>query len=351
MKEISESRVMLKEHLSDEEACAVRKLAEECARHEPVALKLELDYKLRARPEDAHQALVREVNEFLCFRGPQLIGYLGICAFGGPGSALEITGMVHPAFRRQGVFTLLYALAAAESGRRGAREALLLCDRDSAAGQKFLQKVEAEYAHSEFEMYLRDEFPEIRPEQLRGVSLRKATNADAREVARQNAIYFGEGDTADEPGEAGGDSAVSAAPNAPADAFAILPEDEEKRGMTIYIAEQNGETVGKVHLETSAADTGGIYGLGVLPERRGKGLGRAILLCAVAKLREAGIREIMLQVEAKNATALTLYESCGFQRNSTMDYFRVIYSIPAFGQLSKCEECASGTEGRSCNFK
>ena len=67
----------------------------------------------------------------------------------------------------------------------------------------------------------------------------------------------------------------------------------------------------------------GSRGLGVLPEHRGKGLGRAILLRAIEKLREAGVRDVLLQVESENANALGLYESCGFARTSTMDYFKM----------------------------
>jgi ribosomal protein S18 acetylase RimI-like enzyme len=90
--------------------------------------------------------------------------------------------------------------------------------------------------------------------------------------------------------------------------------------MVIYLAEKDRQVVGKVHLQISAA-VSGIYGLGVLPEYRGKGLGRAILLRAIEKLKEAESNAIMLQVAAENATALSLYKSCGFQETSVMDYF------------------------------
>jgi ribosomal protein S18 acetylase RimI-like enzyme len=154
-------------------------------------------------------------------------------------------------------------------------------------------------------MYLRREdalsgWPDL------GVSFRKASNADAGEVARLIGLYFGEerGDGDREP-------------------ELVMPEEEEARGMTIYLAEAHGQTVGKVHLQLLGG-LGGIYGLGVLPEYRGRGLGRAILLEGVRRLKAAGAGEIMLQVATGNENALHLYESCGFQTTSTMDYHALI---------------------------
>lgn len=313
MKTAVTSGILLKEYLDDADCAAIRALAEECVRREGVALKLELDYKLQAARNAADQTRVRAVNEFMYFSKAGLVGYAGICGFGGPEGALEITGMAHPDWRRRGVFSLLHGLVADECRRRRAPGALVLCDRDSASGQAFVRKIGAAYSHSEYEMRLNGKFPAIREERLYGVTLRRATNADAGEIARQNALYFGgEG----QPDEAG------AGENEPR-GFVQLPEEEEKRGMTICLAERGGAVVGKVHVETSCAEAGGIYGLGVLPEHRGKGLGRAILLRAIEKLREAGVRDVLLQVESENANALGLYESCGFARTSTMDYFKM----------------------------
>ena len=72
-----------------------------------------------------------------------------------------------------------------------------------------------------------------------------------------------------------------------------------------------------------SSDVGGIYGLGVLPEHRGKGFGRAILMMAVEKLKEANAREIKLQVVTENSNALNLYKSCGFVETSIMDYYEI----------------------------
>lgn len=309
MKTVHEPWMKLKESLGRADYELIGALGGRCVRGGGITLKLELDYKLAdalLRTQDTLGG--REVNEFLYFDGDELAGYIGICSFGGPGAPPEITGMVHPNYRRQGIFLRLHELVMDECRRRRFADVLLLCDRRSKTGREFLKKIGAEYRYSEFEMYLRRGRPVPGGELLRGVSLRRASNADAPEIARQNALYF-EGSPQRTEGED---------PEEPA----ILPEDEEKRGMTIYLAEQDGRTVGKVHLQ-NAAGVGGIYGLGVLPEYRGQGLGRALLLLAIQKLTEAGLDAIMLQVAAENATALQLYKSCGFQETSTMDYFKL----------------------------
>jgi len=134
------------------------------------------------------------------------------------------------------------------------------------------------------------------------IIFRKATNEDAKEVARQNAIYF----------ESDYDETDM-----------IMPEEEEKRGMSIYIVENNDGIIGKVHLQLING-VGGIFGLGVLPEHRSKGYGRKILLKAIEALEAMKAESIMLQVEAQNSNALNLYKSCGFVETSTMDYYELI---------------------------
>ena len=301
--------IKLKQYLEKEDYNRIYDLQEQCTRYDPIALKLELDYKLAVAQESTGNTGIQGSNEFLYFMGEQLIGYIGICSFGGQGAPFEVTGMVHPDYRRQGIFTQLYELVLAECNRRNSGEVLFLCDKASGSGQAFLKKIDAAYKYSEFEMYLRGDHPKPTENQLCGVIFRKAVNEDAYEIARQNAIYFGEEVPEVLPDDVENASGI------------LLPEQEEKRGMTIYLAEKDGRTIGKVHLQIDSAAVGGIYGLGILPEFRGNGYGRAMLLRAIEKLKETQVKEIMLQVAAENAAALNLYKSCGFMETSVMDYF------------------------------
>ena len=306
-KTLLEPWIKLKNKLDQKDCEMIRALQTQCCSHDQIALKLELDYKLADALNSADASPLQNINEFMCFEGERLIGYIGICSFGSSQTPFEVTGMVHPEYRRLGVFSKLHELVIAECKRRNAAGVLVLCDKKAAAGQEFIKKIGASYEHSEFEMYLRSD-AEISADSLQGIAFQKATNADARELARQNAIYFGNHEKQDNEGT----------PFEPT----LLPEEEEKHGVTIYFAEKGEQIVGKAHLQQTNG-LGGIYGLGVLPENRGKGLGRAILLKSIEKLRETGANEIMLQVATENAAALNLYKSCGFEQTSAMDYFKL----------------------------
>jgi ribosomal protein S18 acetylase RimI-like enzyme len=53
--------------------------------------------------------------------------------------------------------------------------------------------------------------------------------------------------------------------------------------------------------------------LGVVPEARGRGVGREMLRETLARARAAGAREVTLCVDERNAAACGLYRGCGFE--------------------------------------
>jgi ribosomal protein S18 acetylase RimI-like enzyme len=295
LKKLKDSSIAIKNTLTQEDYDGIHHLESICLKNDQTSLKLELDYKLNRA--QSNQDMPKGNNEFMYYENDLLIGYMGICQFGGPD--LEVNGMVHPDYRRRGVSKALYASIKEEFNKRAFHKMLLLSDHHSLSGQEFIKTTGAIYEFSEYEMYLKNtinqaDFPNK-------IILREATNQDAREIAWQNAIYFGVAFNEDQ---------------------IIFPEDEEKNGFTVYIAELDSKIIGKVHLELNQG-IGGIYGLGVHPEYRGRGYGREILMDSIVKLKERKVEEIMLQVATKNSNALNLYKSCGFEITSTMDYYAI----------------------------
>ena len=60
----------------------------------------------------------------------------------------------------------------------------------------------------------------------------------------------------------------------------------------------------------------GNLGMGVLPQYRGRGLGKRLLLACIAKAQAKGITRIALQARADNDVAIKLYEAVGFKHEA-----------------------------------
>ena len=63
---------------------------------------------------------------------------------------------------------------------------------------------------------------------------------------------------------------------------------------------------------------GAIQNLGVVPEYRGIGLGKALMQKALAGFQEAGLSRAFLEVTAQNSSAVQLYKQLGFARSRTV---------------------------------
>jgi RimJ/RimL family protein N-acetyltransferase len=59
---------------------------------------------------------------------------------------------------------------------------------------------------------------------------------------------------------------------------------------------------------------GGVLGVGVLLEHRGKGIGTALVRAAIDMAKATGLTRIELTVREHNERAITLYERLGFVR-------------------------------------
>jgi GNAT superfamily N-acetyltransferase len=58
---------------------------------------------------------------------------------------------------------------------------------------------------------------------------------------------------------------------------------------------------------------GAIQNVGVAPEHRGRGLGKALILKSLAGFQMAGVPHVYLEVTSRNAVAVQLYRSLGFR--------------------------------------
>ena len=88
-------------------------------------------------------------------------------------------------------------------------------------------------------------------------------------------------------------------------------------GATWLIAGPGGY-VGTVQGVMDRGSIGAIQNLGVVPDYRGMGLGRALVRRALDGFYQAGLRRAYLEVTAENACAVRLYRAVGFRRAKTL---------------------------------
>jgi mycothiol synthase len=125
-----------------------------------------------------------------------------------------------------------------------------------------------------------------------------------------------------------------------------------------FLAERGGKLVGfhwtKIHGSADQTAGGGgspaprpepigeVYVVGVAPEERGSGLGRALTLIGLRYLRDRGLLQVMLYVDESNTPAIRLYESLGFTHWDT----DVMFGLTP-DQLEPTEAPATGRTPRT----
>lgn len=281
---MNNSFIKLKERIDKSDFNDINNLNNACIDYDKIHLKLEIDYKLSNGEKYGNN--MNKINEFMFYDDNKLVGYAGICDFGG--DEIEVNGMVHPEYRRRGIFTRLFSLVKDEFNKRDSKGMLLLSDNNSIGGISFIKRITDDYHHSEYDMNL--DMDVIHKENFDNLVFRKAAKEDITKIAGENFEFINDNDI-----------------------DGILFD-------STYVLETGNVIIGRVRLEI-VDNIGGIYGLEVLPEYRGKGYGRELLIRSINKLKESKVNAINLQVETKNNNALNLYKSCGFKVNYTMDYY------------------------------
>jgi len=275
----------------------IKNLEEVCSKHDQIFFKFELDYKLRDAIEKQKKGEALPNNDFFCYQGDNLIGYAGIDSFGD--GMPEVSGVILPEFRRKRLFSKLIDSVETELRSRGHKKYLLLTDANSFSGKGFIQTRNGIPYQVEIEMEL--PFDTAIDAIDDSVELVLATNLDAQEISRQNRMFL-------KPEEESN--------------LVLLPEEEVKRGMEIYLAKYNKNTIGKIHLQFQG-DSAWIFGFILAPAFRGKHLGRAVLHKSIQLMRNRQIKHILLQVDSKNLVAHALYRQTGFRELYAMEYYEM----------------------------
>jgi ribosomal protein S18 acetylase RimI-like enzyme len=275
--------------LTDAELAEIQQLARVCQEHEPLDLRINWD-ALALRTGD-------KANEQLYYRDDLLIGFFTMDGLGS--NEAEGTGMVHPDYRRQGVFRALVKAALEECRQNKTESLILLFDHRSNAAIGFANAIGAQHDFSEHSMRLDD--PNKIPPITQRLDFHRASVDDAPAISEIVARDF----DAD---------AVQLRQN--------IAHNMQSSVYQYYIASLGDDPIGTLNVQNLGGEAY-IYGFVVRPDQRGRGYGKEILARAIADIVAQRPQPVFLEVETENDPAFGLYRSFGFEVTTTYDYYRL----------------------------
>lgn len=271
--------------LTNEQLQQIKELKSVCEKEGGYELKLNEDM-LETRDSKSKE-------DFFHYEDGKLVGFLGCYGFG---NKIEMTGMVHPDYRRKGIFTTLFGAAIAEVKKREISTILLNAPSHSQSAKEFLKSIPCTFEVAEYQM--KWEAGELYDDPA--LTIRPSTSQEdfESEIQLEVACF---GFTEQE-------------------ARSFNERMKELNSEDMFIIEAEGRTSGKIRVSKANGEAW-IYGFAVSPELQGKGIGRKALSKVVKMETEKGL-SVFLEVEARNAHALRLYESCGFRSYHSQDYYK-----------------------------
>jgi ribosomal protein S18 acetylase RimI-like enzyme len=272
--------------LTKEELKNIKMLQEICEKEGNLQLKLNFDM-LESRSENRKE-------DFFHYEDGNLVGFLGSYYFG---KKVEICGMVHPDYRRRGIFSKLLEEVLQEAKKREARTVLLNAPNESQSAKQFLRNIPCTLSMIEYQMKWQN--TELFEDQ--SITVRPSVSEEHKEAEIQLDVQcFGLNEK---------------------EARQYKKENKDLDTDLRLIIEVDGKIAGKMRISEINGEAW-IFGFAVFPELQGKGIGRKALSKVVKMEDEKGF-SIFLEVEAKNAHALRLYESCGFISYHSQDYYKL----------------------------
>lgn len=210
---------------------------------------------------------------------------------------VEINALVHPAFRRQGLFKALLHEATAVCSKFGYSRGYLFCNGASAGAMQMMAHWQLRLGRIEYQMQY-DITRRASPthEDLRLV---KAAIGDVKEAAVLLSEIFGYSIEQEEE---------------------YLAKNINSPARTQWMLKRHDQIVGFCGTyQDGQANV--VVGLGVLPAERRKGYARIILdLVADATFAQA-LQWLSLDVDSDNPNAISLYKSYGFVNRSATHYY------------------------------
>lgn len=212
----------------------------------------------------------------------------------------ELAVAVNIPFRKQGLFRSLMVMARQTLCKAGIKRLLLAVDGRRGYGAVIANSLGSSRSHGEHKLVLKaDEFSQM-PQRasLRLVPVNSG-NSDLAASLSQS-IFAMELD----------------------DAKKFIVEAIKDKDREQFLAFSEAGAIGMV--SCSLFDGAHIYGLGVLPEHRGRHYGLTIMDIMLELLFKRGYKTVTIEVDDKNTAAIALYRKKGFVEESKVDYWLIL---------------------------
>lgn len=230
-----------------------------------------------------------KINHLLYWDKDELVGYAAMSNF--DPEALEVTLIVRP---DQKILNEMNKTIRTFSQQEKINKILLITDRKDTFFRSYMEGVnQYKYVFSEYSMIL--VINQFEPKST-NVSLEPAKKEEAGMIASLE-----ENQLANET-------------------MPLDPEDLEKT----LVLRKNEQVIASIRVENEG-NSSGLYGFVVKSEFRNQGIGRKVISQTIQELLEKQAKNIYLEVESTNETALHLYRSIGFKEQTLFDYY--IYEI------------------------
>lgn len=268
----------------------IKTLIDRCSDHD--------QFKIKIYWHIVQDRLTNEFNDFFYYMDGNLVAYLGLFTFGG--NEAEMTAVVHPKYRRRGIFRKILAEAILELRQRYIPYCVWVLPQRSPLHTEITQNIGGQYLFSQIEMKaIRPPMVKTLPE----IQLQLATSADLPLMAQLGSVSF---------------------KSSFAETLQRFTENMREKNRKAWLASiATHDNIGKIHIRYEDNNTAFIHDVCVLPEHRGKNIAMAMMLKTMDMLRTTGHKNIILDVELHNQGALKLYEQCGFETQQAYDFWRI----------------------------
>jgi ribosomal protein S18 acetylase RimI-like enzyme len=279
--------------LTEQQTKAILDLQETCFAYEGLSNKPFLSNELNCN------------KEFPCFylayEKEKLVSFL-TCFLPSPVEA-EVNGFTHPSYRNKGLFSALLDLAQKTLMPHGYERFLLQVEPQSKKGVSYIAKRFPTIERTEYRLSLKkSEWAKKDGPHAEEINLEQINKDNVPIYARISAKVFNE--TLEQ-----------------STAYSMNIENNPDRDG--YLCYCKDEPIGVFNMHYEEPLMAVLYGIGIIPPFRGKGLGKEMVSLGLELLFEK-VEIVYLDVDSENPNAGSLYRKLGFSTAFQVDYHTLL---------------------------